>query len=101
MLLLIVLCVSQATALVPMFGDSLLADNTPVKAHLAALAPNVTLENFARIGAGMRDGWEEAILATYRAHRRRPPLPPATTIILDGGGNDVNSVRQDCTGPAP
>lgn len=87
-----------AQALVQIFGDSLLADNTPVQAHLAALAPNATLENFARIGAGMRDGWVEAIPAIYEANRRRPPLPPATTIVLDGGGNDVNSVRQDCVG---
>lgn len=84
-----------AAALVQIFGDSLLADNTPVQAHLAALAPNATIENHARIGAGMRDGWVESIPSIYHNFRT---TPPATTILLDGGGNDVNAVRQECLG---
>jgi len=101
LLLLLVLLASHAAALVQIFGDSLLASNTPVQAHLAALAPTATLENHARIGAGMKEGWVEAIPAIYREHRRRPPLPPAATILLDGGGNDVNAVRQGCAGSPP
>jgi hypothetical protein len=82
----------QASALVNIFGDSILADNTPIQSDLETLAPTATFENYARIGAGMRDGWIESIPTIYS--KNREPMP--SVIILDGGGNDVNAVRQDC-----
>lgn len=83
---------SSASALVHIFGDSILADNTPIQADLQRFAPHANIANFAQIGAGMRDGWVESIPSVYAKHRS--PVP--CTIILDGGGNDVNAVRQEC-----
>jgi hypothetical protein len=86
------LVMGPSQALVKIFGDSILASNTPVQHDLEAFAAPVVVQNFAKIGAGMRDGWVEAIPSIYAANM--DPVP--TAIILDGGGNDVNAVRQDC-----
>jgi hypothetical protein len=74
------------------FGDSILADNTPISTDLQKFAPSVRIQNFAKIGAGMKDGWIESIPSIYAGNSK--PVP--STVLLDGGGNDVNSVRQDC-----
>lgn len=86
-----------ANGLVKFFGDSILASNTPIYGDLKSLAPSARIQNFAKIGAGMRDGWVESIPSIYAQNNE--PVP--TTIILDGGGNDVNSVRQDCMKMTP
>lgn len=87
----------SSTALVKMFGDSILADNTPIQRDLETLAPGVTIENFAKIGAGMRDGWVQSIPSIYAVNRDHVP----STILFDGGGNDVNAVRQECLAMTP
>lgn len=83
---------ASAPTLVHIFGDSILADNTPIQVDLQKYAPAAQFENFAKIGAGMRDGWAESIPSIYNIHKT--PVPDV--VILDGGGNDVNSVRQKC-----
>jgi hypothetical protein len=80
-----------------MYGDSILASNTPVQSDLERMAPFAKIQNFAKIGAGMRDGWVESIPSIYA--KNKDPVP--TTVIVDGGGNDVNSVRQDCLQMTP
>lgn len=42
----------------------------------------------------MRDGWTKSIPAQWREDVAK--TPPPTTVIMNGGGNDVNSVRGDC-----
>lgn len=80
-----------------MYGDSILAANTPIQTDLEKLAPNATIQNFAKIGAGMRDGWVESIPSIYA--QNKDPVP--TTVVFDGGPNDVNAVRQDCLEMTP
>ena len=86
-----------SSGLVKIFGDSILADNTPIQGDLETFAPRAQIQNFAKIGAGMRDGWVESIPSIYS--RNSDPVP--STVILDGGGNDVNAVRQDCLEMTP
>ena len=45
----------------------------------------------------MREGWVESIPSIYTQNRE--PVP--SVVILDGGGNDVNAVRQDCRDMTP
>lgn len=82
---------TPASALVSMYGDSILASNTPIQRDLETFG-HIQIRNFAKIGAGMRDGWVQSIPSLYEENK--DPVP--NTIILDGGGNDVNAVRQDC-----
>ena len=79
-------------ARVHMYGDSILASNTPVQQDLETFG-HVEIQNFAKIGAGMRDGWVESIPSVYVQNK---DLVAPDTIILNGGGNDINSVRRDC-----
>lgn len=77
---------------VMMVGDSILASNTPIQTDLETLSGN-TFRNYAKIGAGLQDGWVMSIPEQYE--RYRGDVVP-TTILMDGGGNDVNGVRSDC-----
>lgn len=73
------------------FGDSILASNTPIVGDLETWS-GVRMRNHATIGAGFQPGWVESIPQQY--DRFRLPIPE--TILMDGGGNDVNSVRTEC-----
>lgn len=80
--------VSAETAV---FGDSILASNTPIVGDLETWS-GVRIRNHATIGAGYQPGWVESIPQEYERHR--DPIP--STVILDGGGNDINSIRNEC-----
>jgi len=81
-----------SSALVNMYGDSILAKDAPIQHDLQSFAPDATIQNFAKVGAGMRDGWVQSIPSIY--HENKAPIP--VTVILDGGGNDINAIRQEC-----
>ena len=51
------------------------------------------IENHALVGASLEDGWVKSIAAQYRDLKKQPNM---TTLIMDGGGNDVISHRNDC-----
>lgn len=74
-----------------LFGDSILASNTPIIKDLEEWA-GVEIQDYATIGAGLLDGWVTSIPTQYE--KNKYPIP--STIIMDGGGNDINSVRSEC-----
>lgn len=52
-----------------------------------------SIENHALVGASLQDGWVKSILAQYNDLVKQPNI---TTLIMDGGGNDVMSHKDDC-----
>lgn len=74
-----------------MIGDSILASNTPVQDMLQTFSETVFF-NTATIGSSIQDGWKISIPSQYMQYR----TDDVTTIIMDGGGNDVNSQRSEC-----
>lgn len=73
-------------------GDSILASNTPIQKDLETWSGH-PLRNYAKIGAGVQKGWVISIPEQYETYRGT--IVP-TTVLMDGGGNDVNGVRYDC-----
>ncbi len=54
------------------------------------------LDNYAVIGSSMHDGWVKSVPEIYQdMHNDRAANMPQT-VVLNGGGNDVISVRNDC-----
>lgn len=53
------------------------------------------IENHALVGASLEDGWVKSIRNQYNELDKSHP-EPITTLIMDGGGNDVVSHRKDC-----
>jgi len=51
------------------------------------------IENHALVGASLDEGWVKSIRTQYKELKKQPNI---TTLIMDGGGNDVMSHRQDC-----
>jgi len=52
-----------------------------------------SIENHALVGASLEDGWVKSIRSQYDSLNKQPTI---TTLIMDGGGNDVMSHRSDC-----
>ena len=52
------------------------------------------IENHALVGASLEEGWVKSIRSQYNDLNKQPVI---TTLIMDGGGNDVISHRSDCT----
>jgi lysophospholipase L1-like esterase len=52
-----------------------------------------SIENHALVGASLENGWVKSIRAQYNDLNKQPNI---TTLIMDGGGNDVISHRSDC-----
>jgi len=52
-----------------------------------------SIENHALVGASLEEGWVKSIQKQYEDLNK---VPTITTLIMDGGGNDVMSHRQDC-----
>ena len=52
-----------------------------------------SIENHALVGASLENGWVKSIRAQYDSLNKKPNI---TTLIMDGGGNDVISHRGDC-----
>lgn len=73
-------------------GDSILASNTPIQKDLETLSGH-SIQNYAKIGAGVQKGWVISIPEQYASYRGTD-VP--TTVLMDGGGNDVNGFRYDC-----
>lgn len=73
------------------FGDSILASNTPIQQDLEIWS-GIKMENFATIGSGLQSGWVKSIPEQY--YENNQPVPDI--ILMDGGGNDINSVRSQC-----
>ena len=56
---------------------------------------NHPIENYAKVGASVEPGWVKSIPDQYNSINKNSPNN-ITTIIMDGGGNDVMSHRNDC-----
>lgn len=54
-----------------------------------------SIENHALVGASLEEGWVKSIPQQYRELNK---VPTITTLIMDGGGNDIISHRSDCEG---
>jgi lysophospholipase L1-like esterase len=54
-----------------------------------------SIENHALVGASLEDGWVKSIRSQYHDLNKHVPSN-ITTLIMDGGGNDVISHRKDC-----
>jgi lysophospholipase L1-like esterase len=52
-----------------------------------------SIENHALVGASLEEGWVKSIPQQYRELNK---VPTITTLIMDGGGNDIISHRSDC-----
>jgi len=89
LVLCMMLCCGEGK--VKIFGDSILASNTPIQNDLETLSGE-KMDNHASIGSGLRDGWIASIPFYYDLYK----YPIANTVIMDGGGNDVNGFRNDC-----
>ena len=71
-------------------GDSMFAES-PVKQYLEEDTGTV-IENYALVGASLQKGWVKSIPDQYEDIKGLN----ATTIIMDGGGNDVMSNLYAC-----
>jgi hypothetical protein len=96
-----VMCIAQAMAeRSVIIGDSMFWSGLPfLTGQPSPLSQSLEewsdhpIENHARVGASLEDGWIQSIPSQYDRLNKDPPI---TTLILDGGGNDVISHRQDC-----
>ncbi len=82
-----------------MIGDSMFAGageegngGSKVQENLEQLSGK-SIENYSIVGSSLHQGWTKDIPAEYAA-LDKTVIP--TTIIMDGGGNDVFSKRSDC-----
>ena len=72
----------------PFFGG----EPSPLSKWLETWAQH-PIENHALVGASLEDGWIKSIRAQFQDLVFSPPI---TTLIMDGGGNDVISHRKAC-----
>lgn len=75
-----------------MIGDSILASDQHIQRWIEAHVHH-SIENYAVIGASLHEGWVASIPEQYASVNKTPPID---VVILDGGGNDVMSHRNDC-----
>ena len=68
---------------------------SPLSKCLESLAGH-SIENHALVGASLEDGWVKSIPQQYHDMMRSNPTPTITTLLMDGGGNDVMSHKNDC-----
>lgn len=87
----ILFLIAPVLALNNIYGDSILSSTTPIEKDLSKLY-NTSFNNYATIGSGMQSGWVDSIPQQYLQHKSVIP----TNVIMDGGGNDVFSIRLDC-----
>ncbi|KAM3570790.1 hypothetical protein VYU27_007158 [Nannochloropsis oceanica] len=91
-----------ATALnAVLIGDSILA-SSDTQGGLGAINKYLNefsgqkLNNYAKIGSSLHDGRVKSIPQLYQDMRTQTAPAVPSTIVLNGGGNDVISVRDDC-----
>jgi len=95
------LCVTQASRPV-IIGDSMFwsglpffgGQPSPLSKWLETWEGH-SIENHALVGASLEDGWVKSIRSQYLDLNKHVPSN-ITTLIMDGGGNDVISHRRDC-----
>lgn len=75
-----------------MIGDSLFA-NDIIKNQLEEWS-NTQIHNTALIGSQLHNGWVESIPLQYSNYIQSNNIP--TTIIMNGGGNDILVKKNDC-----
>ena len=82
-------------------GDSILAGRDAlwglgaINKYLNEFSGQI-LDNYAKIGSSLHDGWVTSVPQLYTDMRTKTAPAVPTTIVLNGGGNDVISVRDDC-----
>lgn len=86
------LVVTTANRRTVMVGDSVLASDHKIQRFLEEKAGH-SLENYAVIGASIHEGWVASVRDQYDAVNQTPAIH---TMIVNGGGNDVMSHRDDC-----
>jgi lysophospholipase L1-like esterase len=54
------------------------------------------IQNYALVGSSLHEGWVKSIPTLYRdmIDKTKPTVP--TTVLMNGGGNDVITARNDC-----
>lgn len=75
-----------------MYGDSLFAPSSPIH-KLMETYSNRPIDNFATVGSSFEQGWVISIADEYKTHKNNS----TRTILMDGGGNDVFSMRSECS----
>jgi len=84
-----------------LIGDSILA-SSDTQGGLGAINKYLNefsgqkLNNYAKIGSSLHDGRVKSIPQLYQDMRTQTAPAVPSTIVLNGGGNDVISVRDDC-----
>lgn len=73
-------------------GDSMFAGGSTIPNWLEQWSGR-EIENFAKVGASLKEGWVKSIPDQYWEYPNKSIL---STVIMDGGGNDVFSSRSDC-----
>lgn len=73
-------------------GDSLFAGGSNIPSLLSQWSGS-HIENYAQVGASLVDGWVLSIPKQYNSIENKSNI---STLIMDGGGNDVFSLRRDC-----
>jgi len=68
------------------------AGGSTIVSHLSEWSGH-DLTNRAVVGAGMRNGWVAPIPSQYYGYTGSVPR----TVLMDGGGNDVFSVQDQCS----
>lgn len=74
-------------------GDSMFAGGSTIPSLLIQWSGDKEIENYARVGASLIDGW---VLSIPKQYELIPDKSNISTLIMDGGGNDVFSLRRDC-----
>lgn len=72
-------------------GDSMFVGGSTIVRHLSEWSGH-DLTNRAVVGAGMRNGWVASIPSQYYGY-----TPTPRTVLMDGGGNDVFSIQDQCS----
>lgn len=75
-------------------GDSMFAGGSSIPSLLEDWAGHA-IENYAKVGSSLQEGW---VISVPHQYDMIPSKSNITTVIMDGGGNDVFSRRQECLG---
>jgi hypothetical protein len=88
---MLAIATATATATTIIIGDSMFAES-PVRDYLQERC-DCEIENRAIIGSSLHEGWVTSIPSQYYDIEDTASI---STVIMDGGGNDVMSRLSDC-----